>query len=115
MTKTQIFISPNILIFLLDEKNIKEEDKIKFILEQKINLDKYIEQKESPRNYELNGFVFYDNKKNKYNALCVSPVDKQWYLYDDEKVTLSKFETFIQMYSKSMDYKPCILVYKGFK
>ena len=58
MIKTNIYISPYIFVFLLDTKNIKEEN-IKFIFEQKINLDKYIENKGSPINYELHGIVFF--------------------------------------------------------
>ena len=113
MIKTNIYISPNIFVFLLDIKNIKEEENIKFIVEQKINLDKYIENKGSPRNYELHGIVFFDKKDNKYKALCISPVDKQWYIYDDEEVNLVNYDDFISKYNEETSYMPSILVYNG--
>ena len=35
----------------------------------------------------LNGIVFFDVAKKKYNALCTLFKDKNWYLYDDENVS----------------------------
>ena len=35
----------------------------------------------------LNGIVFFDVVKKKYNALCTLFKDKNWYLYDDENVS----------------------------
>ena len=63
--------------------------------------------------YELNGIVFFDINKNKYNALCVSPVDKMWYLFDDENIELFNFEIFIGMYINDKNFIPYILVYNN--
>ena len=35
----------------------------------------------------LNGIVFFDVVKKKYNSLCTLFKDKNWYLYDDENVS----------------------------
>ena len=109
----KIYTSPNYFIFLLD---IKENKNINFILEQKINLEKYIESKNQiPTSYELNGIVFFDKNKNKYNALCVSPIDKNWYLYDDENVQMLNISIFLNLINNNNNgtYRLCILLYNG--
>ena len=95
-TLNQIYTSPNFFIFLLD---IKENKNVNLILEQKINLEKFIELKDkSPTIYELHGLVFFDRNKNKYNSLCIHPVDKNWYLIDDENVQLCDVNNFTNFY-----------------
>ena len=109
----KIYSSPNYFIFLLD---MNENSNINFILEQKINLEKYVESKNKiPTSYELNGIVFFDKKKNKYNALCVSPIDKNWYLYDDENVQMINISNFLNLVNnnKNTTYLLCILLYNG--
>ena len=79
-----------------------------------MHLKKYIKNNNINKNYELNGIVFFDINKNKYNALCVSPVDKKWYLYDDERVELADYDNFIrQEYNNTVNYQPYILLYKN--
>ena len=88
--------------------DLKKNRNINFIIEPKI----FLGEKPAQITYVLNGIVFYDSKKNKYNALCCSPVDKMWYLYDDEDVQEMKLETFIHSYNKNTNgYLPCVLVY----
>ena len=111
-TKANIFSSPNNFIFLLDLKDTKN---IKFILEKEINLEKYIENKQSPGKYILNGLVFFNIRKQKYNALCHSYIDNNWYLYDDENVTLNKnnVDRIIKDFNSKENkiYIPNILLY----
>ena len=105
VSQTCICFYPKIFVFLLDLKN---NNKINFIIEPKIALG----EKPAKIIYVLNGIVFYDTKKNKYNSLSCSPVDKIWYLYDDEDVQEIKLETFIHSYNKNTNsYIPCVLVY----
>ena len=106
---TKIYSSPNIFVFLLNLES--EDNNINFIIEREINLEKYIENNNSPTNYELTGMVFKDIKKNKYKAFCKSPADKKWYLYDDEKVKLTAYDEFMKEYESTINYKPCILLY----
>ena len=108
----KIYATPNYFVFLL-----YENENINFILEQKLNLEKFIDSKDKklPTNYELSGIVFFDKKKNKYNALCVSPIDKNWYLYDDENVQKLDIKSFIFFYNNNNmnTYQICILLYNS--
>ena len=105
VSKNFIYYYPKIFIFLLDLKGNNYND---FVIEHKINLG----EKTDPKIYVLNGIVFYDAYKERYNALCASPVDKMWYLYDDENVQPVNLEKFIRLYNKDPKlYLPCILVY----
>ena len=45
------------------------------------------EDEKNPKKFVLNGIVFFDVVKKKYNALCTLFKDKNWYLYDDENVS----------------------------
>ena len=109
-SRNKIYSSPNFFLFLLD---LKENKNINFIIEPRINLEKFIENKTTPTKYELNGIVFFDLNKNKYNALCISPVDKRWYLFDDKNVDLFDFNDFNNFYVKNKKYIPRILLYNG--
>ena len=110
LSKNEIFSYSKFLIFLID---LKENKNINFIIEQKINLENFIKNNNINKNYELNGIVFFDINKNKYNALCVSPVDKKWYLYDDENVELSNFQNYINLYLNNKNFIPHILLYNN--
>ena len=110
VSKNEIFSYSKFLIFLID---LKENKNINFIIEQKINLENFIKNNNINKNYELNGIVFFDINKNKYNALCVSPVDKKWYLYDDENVELSNFQNYINLYLNNKNFIPHILLYNN--
>ena len=118
-TTTQIFSSPNIFIFLLNLENTtndEELDNINFIIEKQVDLSKFIENKSSPLKYELTGMVYLDKIRNKYCTLSCSPVDLNWYLYEDENVCIKNYDTFIQQkFDKNLNYKPCILMYKSMK
>ena len=116
-TTTQIYSSPNYFIFLLNlENNTDDEelDNINFEIEKRVNLGKYIENKSGPLNYELTGIVYLDKTRNKYCTLSCSPIDSNWYLYEDENVSLKNYDNFIkQKFNKNIYYKPCIMIYKG--
>ena len=111
-TMSHIYTSPNYFIFLLD---IKENQNVNLILEQKINLGKFIEIKDNVKTiFELKGIVFFDRNKNKYNSLCIHPVDNNWYLTDDENVQLFNINSFMNLYNtQNHIYVPCILLYYG--
>ncbi len=113
VTKT-IYSSPNIFIFLLDSEYNSLKG-VNFLLEKRINLVKFRENKLSPCYYELNGIVIHDKSNNKYLVYCASPVDKNWYLYQDENVNFMNFNGFIDTYNNRTDLKPCILLYQAIK
>ena len=110
-TSKSIYLSSKYFIFLLD---INPNNNINFIFEKRINLEKFMETKEKcPTFYELSGIVFYIKNEKKYNSLCISSIDKKWYLYDKEKVEIFDLNKFISLCKKNGIYIPCILIYKG--
>ena len=76
-------------------------------------MHKFIKNNNINKHYYLNGIVFFDMNKNKYNTLCVSPVDKNWYLFDDENVELFILENFINLYLNNKNFIPHILLYNN--
>ena len=110
---SKIYFSPNIFIFLLDRGNMDQNlMKIKFFIEEKINLRNYIENKNAPSLYQLNGIVSVDLKNNKYVSFCMSPVDQNWYLYNDEEIQLLDKNQALHFHNNSDNYIPCILIYQ---
>ena len=115
---TQIYSSPNIFLFLLNLEDKNEDDdeykNINFILEKKINIGNYIENKYGPSIYELNGIVLFNKKRKKYVTLSISPVDYKWYLYNDDKVEQFDYDDFMEyIYKNNIEYQPRTLLYKN--
>ena len=117
-TTKHIYSSPNIFLFLINlEDTLDDNDEynnINFVVEKKINLRNFIENKLGPSIYELNGMVLLNKNENKYETLCISPVDYKWYLYDDDKVKQFDYDDFMEyIYKNELDYQPRILLYKS--
>ena len=110
-SKSNIFVSPNMFIFSLDRGNLDNKLQVKFHLEEKINLSNFIIEN-SPKQYELTGIVSILKEQNKYKYVCFckSPVDNQWYLYNDETTEPCELKNVIKNHN---DYRciPCILAY----
>ena len=87
--------------------------KIRFFIEEKINLKNYIENQNAPSLYQLNGIVSIDLKNNKYVSFCTSPVDQNWYLYNDEEIKLLDINQVLYFHNNSGNYIPCILKYQS--
>jgi ubiquitin C-terminal hydrolase len=110
---SKIYSSPRYFVFLLDRGNLDQNLKIKFDLEEKIDLNNYIESAKAPKKFDLIGIVSISVRENKYVAFSKSPIDQNWYLYNDEKeveqidINLVK-DNNTDLYS----YVPCILFYK---
>ena len=112
--KSKIFSSPNIFVFLLDRGFFEENlMNIQFKLEEKINLNNFIEKKEAPKEYELIGIVSIFRKEKIYVGFCKSPIDNQWYKYNEENVDLIDFNAVIDNNNDKNLYLPCILFYKS--
>jgi ubiquitin C-terminal hydrolase len=114
LNKSQIYSSPNTFIFSLDRKNLDQNYlNIPFNLTEKINLNNYIENKDLPTNYQLIGVLSFYVNENKYISFCLSPVDKKWYVYNDEKVEPTNINSIIQLHNFGKKFIPCLLVYKS--
>ena len=66
----------------------------------------------APRQYELNGIVSVYMREKKYICCCKSPVDKQWYYYQDEMINKVDFSIVIKNHNNNL-FVPCILIYKA--
>ena len=110
--QTHIYSPPNVFIFLLDrgidfDKNTTH---IPFKVEEKIDLSNYIIKQNTPKKYRLTGIVSFNLQEQKYVSYCQSPIDNNWYWYNDEKVNLVFCEDILN--NKNDNDIPCILYYK---
>ena len=111
-----IYSSSNIFIFSLDRKNLDPKYlQIPFIIDEKIEITNFVEMKDTPQHYQLTGIVSYYTSGNKYVSFCMSPVDKQWYLYNDENVQLTDISQVIDLHNNKKEFIPCLLAYKTVK
>jgi len=115
---SKIFSSPNIFLFLIDRGivfNSKQNKllKIPLIIEDQLDLQSFIEKKDSPSKYELIGIVSILIKDNKYVSMCKSPIDNNWYNYNDEEVEIIEHKKVIELSNNYNMYIPCILIYKA--
>ena len=85
---TMLTTGPTILIIILNRgKKIQFNVKINF--EEKLNLAKYIQFKNTGVNYELIGVITHlgdSGMSGHFIAYCKDPISKTWYQYDDAKV-----------------------------
>ena len=115
---SKIYSSPKIFLFLLDrgnnfDKNKNELLKIPFLIEKNIDLQKFIRAKNSPTKYELVGIVSITLSDEKYVANIKSPIDNNWYYFNDLKVQEIIYDNVINSNNNNNYYVPCILVYKS--
>ena len=113
---TNIFSTPNIFIFLLD-RGIDLDEKnnlinIPFYLFDKIDLNNFIENRNTPQKYEIIGIISIDIKEKKYVNFCMSPIDKLWYFYKDENIEQADITNIIDKHNNFKELIPCILIYK---
>ena len=98
----------------MDRKNLEQKMmQIAFIVSENLNLSSFIENTNSPIHYQLIGILSYYLNERKYVSFCVSPVDKQWYVYNDEKVSSININTILNFHNSNIKLIPCILVYKS--
>ena len=83
-------------------------NKIKIEINEKIDLSKFIENKNSFFKYTLHALILYDYVKMEYLAYCVSPIDKKWYKYINDIIIPEDVNKY------KFDYKllPVILFYR---
>ena len=110
--QSRIYSSPNVFIFLLDRGIEFNENyiHIPFKVEEKINLTNFIIKENSPVHYGLTGIVSFNRQEQKYVSYCQSPIDSNWYWYNDEKVNLVFCQDILN--NKNDNEIPCILYYK---
>ena len=87
---SKIYVSPNILILILD-RGIENINDIKVYFTETIDITQFVIFKESsPLIYKLYGVVSQvnqDGSSQHFIASCKSPINNKWYKYDDTNVT----------------------------
>ena len=117
----QIFSNPNIFVFSLNRGliNGSVDDRladVKFQLDEKIDLNNFVENKQTNKQYELRGIISISHRlEDNYVSFCKSPVDNNWYLYDSENVQLTNMNYILSEHNMIIEanYIPCILVYQS--
>ena len=114
---TKIYSSPINFVFTLNRGYPDQNQNllnIKFMVEEKIDIGQYLENKKAFTKFELIGIVSYYSEEKKYVCFGKSPADKKWYLYNDEKVMDTNNNEVINR-NNNMEYIPCILLYQFMK
>ena len=108
---SKIYSSPPYFIFSLDRKNNDDNlMRIQFYIQEQININNYLENKNSYKAFRLTGITYFSLKEKKYLSFCKSPVDQKWYEYNDEIVLEKEISNILKEHQN--DYIPCLLVYK---
>ena len=85
----RIFISPNVLVIILDRGKGNIYD-VKIDFKEKLDISEFVLKKDMPQiTYNLYGVIsyIYQNTPNRhFVASCKSPIDDKWYLYDNATV-----------------------------
>lgn len=114
---SKIFSSPNNFIFSLDRGiDFDQNDnlmKIPFHLYDKIDLNNFIENKNTPQQYEIIGIISIVIIDKKYVNFSRSPVDKVWYSYNDKNIEPIDINNIINKHNNYKELIPCILIYKA--
>ena len=109
----KIYYSPSYFVFSLNREGNPNLLNIPFLLENYIDIDPFLEYKQSYKKYEIHAIVSFSRNENKYVCFGQSPVDKQWYLYNDEKVDNININNVLNFHNNNNAYVPCILLYKS--
>ena len=111
--KINFYSSPKIFVFFLNKGDYNEElFDIKFVLEEVINLNKFIENQKSPKKYELIGIISTNINDKIYHSFCKSFEDQQWYHFNDETVMKIKDKQVI-FNNIGGEFIPNILFYRA--
>jgi len=86
---TNLVFGPNILIIILNRGKGKEFD-VKLNFGEDLNLDNYIEKKETGVNYKLIGVITHLGESGMgghFIAFCKDPISLKWYKFNDAFVS----------------------------
>ena len=87
---TQLYTGPEILIIVLN-RGVGIQYKVKLEFTESLDLTYYIEEKNTGCLYNLIGVVTHmgeSGASGHFIAYCKSPIDKKWYRYNDDLVSL---------------------------
>ena len=97
----QLYTCPEVLTIIINRSNNSEFD-INFSFKMNLTLDKYVLDKSLVPNYELIGVLSLKS----YNivAYCKSPINGQWFFYNDAEVTPCNSNVENEMQSNGIPY-----------
>ena len=90
---------------------LKREKDVEFQFSFDLNINEYVKDKSCDTNYELYGVLAHFGsfgKGGNFIVYCKSPINKQWYLYNDSEVTQCENV----MYEIDSNSYPCVLFYQ---
>ena len=121
LSKLNIYLTSKTIIFSLNRGDLDKANliNIKFDIQEQLDLTFFIEQKKTPIHYELNGIVSITKNNNNNNNLIYvcfykSPIDHQWYYFNNENVRRLELKDIIDDHNDKRRFVPCILYYKEF-
>ena len=83
---SKIFISPNVLVLILNRGKGNIYD-VKLDFSEIIDITQFVLEKDAPQmNYDLYGVITHIGQSGPnahYIASCKSPIDNKWYRYND--------------------------------
>ena len=110
----KLYTCPEILTIILNHEagfNLN----IQFSFQENISINKYVIDKTCNSNYELISVLVLQRINNisfHYLAFCKSPIDNEWYLYNDSNVTPCLYNIINEI---QLNYIPYILFYQKCK
>ena len=111
LSYNKLYTCPEILTIILNHGE-KFNLNIQFSFKEIISINKYVIDKTCNSNYELISIVVLQRINTKlfhYSAFCKSPIDNQWYLYEDSTVIPCLYNIINEIQLK---YIPYILFYQ---
>ena len=87
---SKIFVPSNALIIILNRGKGKNKLKIKIDFSLQIDISDFVLQKDKKELYNLYGVITHvgeDGQNDHFVAACRSPVDGNWYRYNDALIT----------------------------
>ena len=103
---TQLYTCPEVLTIILNRGKGLEFD-VNFSFPMNLTLDKYVQDKSFDPNYELIGVLTHygpSGMAGHFVAYCKSPVDGQWFFYNDAEVTPCNSNVENEMQSNGIPY-----------
>ena len=102
----QLYTCPEVLTIILNRGKGLEFD-VNFSFPMNLTLEKYIQDKSFAPNYELIGVLTHHGPSGMaghFVAYCRSPIDNQWYLYNDAQVTPYHSNVENELHSSGIPY-----------
>ena len=94
LNSSKLITGPNVLVIILN-RGIGIQYNVKLKFEEYIDIKRFINSKESPIFYELNGVVVHfgpSSMSGHFIAFCKSFVDHKRHKYNDAQVNLTSFQ-----------------------